>query len=202
MYPTLPVTVFPSFLMVGFTTFFTQLPVLSLIYNRDVTPKMANDYPELYKELTKARVLTFKTFLIWTLISIYEAAIIMFGGYCALMGPSGFFSQTPVAIEYAKLNNVTFTVLLLSEFVIILLTVEKWHYFFIVSQVLSFLIYVCAIAFMENVWQVGYFSKEYFYAADFILAALVLTLLSIVPLSLFLFIRRKLNPPIYTRLGG
>ena len=72
MYPTLPVTVFPSFLMVGFTTFFTQLPVLSLIYNRDVTPKMANDYPELYKELTKARVLTFKTFLIWTLISIYE----------------------------------------------------------------------------------------------------------------------------------
>ena len=65
-----------------------------------------------------------------------SAAIIMFGGYCALMGPSGFFSQTPVAIEYAKLNNVTFTVLLLSEFVIILLTVEKWHYFFIVSQVI------------------------------------------------------------------
>ena len=61
--------------MVGFTTFFTQLPVLSLIANRDVTPKMANDYPELYKELTKARVLTFKTFVTWTLVSIYEGEI-------------------------------------------------------------------------------------------------------------------------------
>ena len=58
--------------MVGFTTFFTQLPVLALILNRDVTPKMADDYPELYKELTKARVLTFKTFLLWTLVSIFE----------------------------------------------------------------------------------------------------------------------------------
>lgn len=202
VYPHLPISVFPSFLMVGFTTFFTQLPVLALILNRDVTPKMADDYPELYKELTKARVLTFKTFLGWTLVSIFEASVIMYGGYAVLTGAKKLFSGAAggIAVEYLKLNNVTFTVLLLSEFVIILLTVEKWHYFFILSQLLSFLMYVCAIALMEGAFNSNYFSVDYFKSGEFYLASIALTLISIVPLSLLLFLRRKLNPPIYTKL--
>ena len=42
-----------SFLMVGYATIYTQLPVFSLVLDKDVTPKIAMDFPELYKELTK-----------------------------------------------------------------------------------------------------------------------------------------------------
>ena len=34
--------------------------------------KTAITYPELYKELTKGRSLSYKTFFIWVLISIYQ----------------------------------------------------------------------------------------------------------------------------------
>ena len=44
---------FQSFLMVGYATIYTQLPVFSLVLDKDVTPKIAMDFPELYKELTK-----------------------------------------------------------------------------------------------------------------------------------------------------
>ena len=44
-----------SFLMVGYATIYTQLPVFSLVLDKDVTPKIAMDFPELYKELTKGR---------------------------------------------------------------------------------------------------------------------------------------------------
>ena len=39
--------------MVGYATIYTQLPVFSLVLDKDVTPKIAMDFPELYKELTK-----------------------------------------------------------------------------------------------------------------------------------------------------
>ena len=36
--------------------------------------KTAITYPELYKELTKGRSLSYKTFFIWVLISIYQVS--------------------------------------------------------------------------------------------------------------------------------
>ena len=61
--------------------------------------------------------------------------------------------------------------------------------------------YVVAIAFMEHVVDAGYFVVNYFYDPEFILAVIVLIVICVCPPSLFLFIRRKLNPPIYTKLG-
>ena len=60
--------------MVGYATVYTMLPVFSLVLDRDVTGDIAMMYPELYKELTKGRSLTYKTFFIWCLISIYQVA--------------------------------------------------------------------------------------------------------------------------------
>ena len=60
--------------MVGYATLFTQLPVFSLVLDRDVQGKTAMMYPELYKELTKGRSLSYKTFFIWVLVSIYQGS--------------------------------------------------------------------------------------------------------------------------------
>ncbi len=58
--------------MVGYATIYTMLPVFSLVLDKDVNGKIALTYPELYKELTKGRSLTYKTFFVWCLISIYQ----------------------------------------------------------------------------------------------------------------------------------
>lgn len=49
-----------------------MLPVFSLVVDRDVTAQNALTYPELYKELGKGRSLSYKTFCIWVMISIYQ----------------------------------------------------------------------------------------------------------------------------------
>ena len=54
-----------SFLMVGYATIYTQLPVFSLVLDKDVTPKIAMDFPELYKELTKGECQTLRVGTIW-----------------------------------------------------------------------------------------------------------------------------------------
>ncbi|VEL24597.1 unnamed protein product [Protopolystoma xenopodis] len=66
------IPLFPGILMVGYATIFTMFPVFSLVLDKDLPDSMALTYPELYKELTKGRDLTFKTFFVWMLISIYQ----------------------------------------------------------------------------------------------------------------------------------
>ncbi len=47
-------------------------PVFSLVYDRDISEETALVYPELYKDLIKGRLLTYKTFFVWLVISIYQ----------------------------------------------------------------------------------------------------------------------------------
>lgn len=70
------VSLYQGFLMVGYATVYTMLPVFSLVLDKDVSSKIAMTYPELYKELAKGRSLTYKTFFLWVLISIYQGNII------------------------------------------------------------------------------------------------------------------------------
>ena len=66
------VSLYQGFLMVGYATVYTMIPVFSLVLDKDISSKIAMTYPELYKELSKGRSLTYKTFFIWVLISIYQ----------------------------------------------------------------------------------------------------------------------------------
>lgn len=58
--------------MVGYATIYTMFPVFSLVLDQDISSHLALTYPELYKELQKGRSLSYKTFFIWVLISIYQ----------------------------------------------------------------------------------------------------------------------------------
>lgn len=49
-----------------------MFPVFSLVLDSDVNSHTALTYPELYKELSKGRSMSMKTFFIWVLISIYQ----------------------------------------------------------------------------------------------------------------------------------
>lgn len=66
------VALYQGFLMVGYATIYTMFPVFSLVLDQDISSHMALTYPELYKELSKGRSLSYKTFFIWVLISICQ----------------------------------------------------------------------------------------------------------------------------------
>jgi phospholipid-translocating ATPase len=66
------VALYQGFLMVGYATLYTMFPVFSLVLDQDIRADTALKYPELYKELSKGRSLSFKTFFMWVLISIYQ----------------------------------------------------------------------------------------------------------------------------------
>ena len=65
------IPIYNGWLMLGYATLFTTLPVFCLIFDEDVTREKAIQYPELYKTLLKGRQITTKTFLIWIVKSLY-----------------------------------------------------------------------------------------------------------------------------------
>ena len=73
------VALYNGFLTLGFSTFFTCLPIISILLDRDVDKKNVLKFPNLYKILLKGREQNFKNFLWWLFKAITQASIIMFG---------------------------------------------------------------------------------------------------------------------------
>jgi phospholipid-translocating ATPase len=49
-----------------------MIPVFSLVLDKDVNEDLALLYPELYKELTLGKTLSYKTFFVWVMVSVYQ----------------------------------------------------------------------------------------------------------------------------------
>ncbi|XP_048254813.1 probable phospholipid-transporting ATPase IIB isoform X1 [Haliotis cracherodii] len=174
---------FPGFLIVGYATVYTMYPVFSLVLDKDVSPQIAMTYPELYKELTKGRSLSFKTFFIWVLISIYQGGIIMYG---ALL----LFEE-----EFLHVVSITFTSLILTELLMVALTIRTWHYLMIVAEVFSLAIYIASLVVLKD-----YFDAKFLQTWDFVWKVLVITSVSCIPLYVLKYLRKKFSPPVYSKL--
>ncbi|KAK1337545.1 hypothetical protein QTO34_002177 [Cnephaeus nilssonii] len=132
------VPLYQGFLMVGYATIYTMFPVFSLVLDQDVKPDMAMLYPELYKDLTKGRSLSFKTFLVWVLISIYQGGILMYGALVLFES------------EFVHVVAISFTALILTELLMVALTIRTWHWLMVVAEFLSLGCYVASLAFLNE----------------------------------------------------
>uniref|UniRef100_A0A672T996 Phospholipid-transporting ATPase n=1 Tax=Sinocyclocheilus grahami TaxID=75366 RepID=A0A672T996_SINGR len=132
------VPLYQGFLIIGYSTIYTMFPVFSLVLDKDVKSEVAMLYPELYKDLLKGRPLSFKTFLIWVLISIYQGSIIMYG---ALL----LFES-----EFVHIVAISFTSLILTELLMVALTVQTWHWLMIVAELLSLACYIASLVFLHE----------------------------------------------------
>lgn len=65
------IPIFNGFLILGFATMYTQMPVFSLVFDEDVDRNTALGFPILYQTLQSGRSLNTKTFLIWVWKSVY-----------------------------------------------------------------------------------------------------------------------------------
>lgn len=177
------VSLFPGFLMVGYATIFTMFPVFSLVLDKDVSSGIAMTYPELYKELTKGRSLSFKTFFLWVLISIYQGGIIMYG---ALL----LFEE-----EFIHVVAITFTSLILTELLMVALTIHMWHWLMILAEFLSLAIYVIALVVLKD-----FFDASFLKTGSFIWKVVVITSVSCIPLYILKYLRKKFSPTVYSKL--
>ncbi|XP_061903145.1 probable phospholipid-transporting ATPase IIB isoform X4 [Entelurus aequoreus] len=132
------VPLYQGFLMVGYATIYTMFPVFSLVLDQDVKPEMALLYPELYKDLTKGRSLSFKTFLVWVLVSVYQGGILMYGALVLFES------------EFVHVVAISFTALILTELLMVALTVRTWHWLMVLAQFLSLGCYLASLAFLNE----------------------------------------------------
>ncbi|XP_055890293.1 probable phospholipid-transporting ATPase IIB isoform X1 [Biomphalaria glabrata] len=177
------IALFPGFLMVGYATVYTMYPVFSLVLDNDVSAEIALTYPELYKDLTKGRSLSFKTFFLWVLISIYQGGIIMYGALLLFEA------------EFIHVVSITFTSLILTELLMVALTVRNWHWLMIVAQVFSLGIYIASLAVLKD-----YFDAQFLQTWGFVWKVLVITSISCIPLYVLKYLRKKFSPPVYSKL--
>ncbi len=177
------ISLYQGFLIVGYATVYTMFPVFSLVLDKDVSPDIAETYPELYKELTKGRSLSHKTFLLWVLISIYQGAAIIYG---ALL----LFEQ-----DFNHIVAITFTALILTELLMVGLTVRTWHIMMILAMMLSLLSYVASLVLFRD-----YFDTEFIQSIEFGWKVTLITLVSCLPLYILKCIRIKFSPPNYAKL--
>lgn len=88
--------------MLGYATFYTSLPVFSLILDQDLSREKTLMYPNLYSNLRKSREMNTKTFMIWLWMSIYQGVVIM-------VLSINLFEQS-----FVRIVTITFTSLIIS----------------------------------------------------------------------------------------
>lgn len=139
-----PEGLYKDWLMVGYATVYTAAPVLSLVLDKDVDEDLANLYPELYKELTSGRSLSYRTFFVWVFVSIYQGGMIQ------------GLSQILTEVDGPRMVAVSYTVLVLNELLMVAIEITTWHPVMIVCIVGTFLMYIGSMPFLG-----GYFDLAF-----------------------------------------
>ncbi|CCM06450.1 uncharacterized protein FIBRA_08714 [Fibroporia radiculosa] len=178
-----PIALYQGWLMVGYATVYTMAPVFSLVLDRDVSEDLALLYPELYKELTKGRILSFKTFFMWLMISVYQGAAIM------------IMSLVLFENEFLNIVSISFTALILNELIMVALEITTWHIYMVISEVVTLFFYVISIAFLPE-----YFDLSFVVSIRFAWKVAVIVAISAFPLYIIKLIRSRIAPAVSSKL--
>ncbi|KDE04200.1 phospholipid-translocating ATPase [Microbotryum lychnidis-dioicae p1A1 Lamole] len=178
-----PIAIYQGWLMVGYATAYTMLPVFSLVLDRDVNEDVALLYPELYKELTKGRALSYKTFFTWLMISIYQGGTIMIA------------SLVLFESEFLNIVSISFTALVLNELIMVGVEVTTWHTLMILSEVITLGLYVTSILFLPE-----YFDLNFVMSLPFIWKVGFIVAVSAAPLWIIKLLKGKFAPTQYAKL--
>ena len=128
----------------GYATIYTAAPVLSLVLDKDVDENLANLYPELYKELTSGRSLSYRTFFVWVLVSVYQGSIIQ------------GLAQVLTEVDGPRMVAVSYTVLVLNELLMVAIEITTWHLVMVLSIVGTFLAYVGSVPFLGDYFDLDF----------------------------------------------
>jgi phospholipid-translocating ATPase len=181
-----PKGLFINWLMVGYATVYTNAPVFSLAFDRDVDEHLANLYPELYKELKTGKSLSYRSFFGWILVSVYQGAVIQ--------GLSQILLDT---ITGPRLISLSFTALVLNELGMVATAVTTWHPVMIFCLIGTLLVYAGSVPFLGE-----YFDLSYVITLDWLWRVFAVLAVSLVPVWAGKMIKQSWHPPSYRKVRG
>mmetsp|Transcript_35465 Transcript_35465/g.25856 ORF Transcript_35465/g.25856 Transcript_35465/m.25856 type:complete len:199 (-) Transcript_35465:124-720(-) len=170
------IPIYNGFLLLGYSTIYTSLPIFSIVLDVDVSQSKVKEYPALYITLQKGRSLNIKTFMIWVWMSIYQACVIM------------FISITQFNESFVNIVTISFTTLILIEMLNIISIVSSIHRYMVISIILTFGTYMLSIVCFRNYIQVSYIDGQ------FCLQVIIMTIVSWLPLHLAKMIMSRCVP--------
>ncbi|KAK3359765.1 hypothetical protein B0T25DRAFT_109172 [Lasiosphaeria hispida] len=180
-----PEGLYKDWLLVGYATVYTAAPVLSLVLDKDVDENLASLYPELYKELTSGRSLSYRTFFVWVFVSIYQG--------CLIQG----LSQVLTEVNGPRMVAVSYTVLVLNELLMVAIEITTWHWMMVLSIVGTFLMYIGSIPFLG-----AYFDLKFLLSIGFLWRVVAIGAISLIPTYAGKLIQRTMKPPSYRKVQG
>ncbi|OXB37825.1 hypothetical protein LQV05_001540 [Cryptococcus neoformans] len=180
-----PIALYQGWLQVGYATLYTMAPVFSLVLDKDVNEDLALLYPELYKELTKGRSLSYKTFFTWLTISVYQGGIIM------------LLSLLLFESEFLHIVAISFTALVINELIMVALEVTTWHSYMVLSELGTAVVYFGSMAVLPE-----YFDLAFVLSSTFVYKVAVIVTVSSFPLYVIKAAHQRLNPAAYKKVAG
>ena len=195
-----PDALFRDWLIVGYATAYTQLPIFSLVLDRDVDENLANLYPELYKELKTGKSLSYKTFLVWAAVSTYQGFVIQFLAQLftgRVEAPSPDPNKPTEAFADPIMAAVSFSVLVLNELLMAAIEVTTWHWMMVAAILATFLLYAGSVPLLG-----AYFDMKFVLSVGFVWRLCAITAISIVPTYVGRLVRRCVKPPNYRKVRG
>jgi len=192
-----PIALYRDWLLVGYATLYTMAPVFSLVLDMDVDEGLANLYPELYKELTLGKSLSYKTFFVWVGISIYQGLIIQGGSELLVPGFSSSAEDLTHSPGFKRMVAVSFTVLVMNELVMVAAEITTWHPIMVFSIFGTAMVYFGSLPFLGD-----YFDLEFIVSLGFWWRFAAICAASLVPVYAGKVIRRTIRPPSYRKVRG
>ncbi|VDB92250.1 unnamed protein product [Peniophora sp. CBMAI 1063] len=178
-----PIALYQGWLMVGYATVYTMAPVFSLVLDRDVSEDVALGYPELYKELTKGRALSYKTFFMWLFVSLYQGSAIMLA------------SLALFETEFLNVVSISFSALIFNELIMVALEVTIWHRWMIISLVVTACIYAGSMFLLPE-----YFDLAFVLSTRFLWKVAVIVGVSAAPLWIYKLVHSRVAPAASSKL--
>lgn len=135
--------IYNGWLTMCYVSIFTTLPIFSLILDEDISKKEAFNYPSLYSLAQKGQNLTVKIFFVWVWKSIFQGSVV--------------FILTIQLFDYSYLQivTITFTSLIIIEYLNIYSLIRSWQFMNGVSVLLSLFFYLFSLFFLKREFQLS-----------------------------------------------
>jgi phospholipid-translocating ATPase len=178
------IPIYNGILMMGYATFYTNMPVFSIVLDQDATLSTLMVFPQLYLSLRRSKAISFKSFCICIFKSAYQGSAIIVTG--VLLFPENNFTN---------IVSITFTALIFTELLNVMTEIDRFHWAMGISQVITGIIYLLSMFALKN-----YFDLNYLFSLEFLIRVLAITLISWMPLHLIKVLMTFIDPADYRKV--
>jgi phospholipid-translocating ATPase len=170
------INIYNGYLIMGYSTIFTNLPVFALILDQDIPMRQALNYPILYNHVQKGKNMNLTVFLIWLWKSIFQGSLII------------ILSILLLSKTFTEIVTITFTALIFIEFLNIASMIRTWHKYIFLSIVISLILYFFCLIFLRRLFLLSVLEIDEFFKIC------LLSLITWLPFQIYQSIQRRFFP--------